>query len=37
MFFGEHLFIVLDIGGDNILTISRTTGLENVELTLICS
>ena len=37
MFFGEHLFIVLDIGGDKILTLSPTTGLENVELTLICS
>ena len=37
MFFGKHLFIVLDIEGSNILTLSRTTALENVQLTSICS
>ena len=37
MFFGKHLFIEIDIEGSNILTLSPTTALENVELTSICS
>ena len=34
--FGKHLFIVLDVEGNNILTLSRTTSLINVQLTPIC-
>ena len=42
MFFGKHLFTVLDIEGSNILTRSPTTALENIQLssivvTLSCS
>ena len=35
--FGKHLFIVLDVEESNILIISTTTALENVQLSSICS
>ena len=35
--FGKHLFIVVDVEGNNILTISPSTAHENVPLTSICS
>ena len=37
MFFGKHKFIVLDIEGSNILALSPTTALENVQLTSVCT
>ena len=37
MFFGKHKFIVLDLEGGNILILSPTTALENIQLSSICS
>ena len=34
MFFGKHLFIVLDIEGSKILTLYAIAALENVQLSL---
>ena len=37
MFFAKNLLKVLDLEGSNILTLSPTTALENVQLTSVCS
>ena len=37
MFFGKHLFIVLQIEGSNILTLFPVTALENVQFASICN